>query len=67
MKCCTRNITRAVQACALAASPQIRNVATIGGNLCQDSRCIYYRNGFDCLLRGGEVCFMRWVKIAKRR
>lgn len=47
------------QACELAASPQIRNVATIGGNLCQDSRCAYYRNGFDCLLRGGDICYMR--------
>lgn len=47
------------QACELAASPQIRNVATIGGNVCQDSRCAYYRNGFECLLRGGDTCFMR--------
>src|SRR5262245_11749257 len=30
------------QACELAASPQIRNAGTIGGNLCQDSRCSYY-------------------------
>lgn len=47
------------QACELAASPQIRNMATIGGNLCQDSRCAYYRNGFNCFLRGGDTCFMR--------
>lgn len=47
------------QACELAASPQIRNVATIGGNLNQDSRCPYYRNGFECYLRGGDTCFMR--------
>jgi xanthine dehydrogenase YagS FAD-binding subunit len=47
------------QACELSASPQIRNVATIGGNLCQDSRCPYYRSGFTCYLRGGETCFMR--------
>jgi xanthine dehydrogenase YagS FAD-binding subunit len=47
------------QACELAASPQIRNVATIGGNLAQDSRCPYFRSGFPCLLRGGETCFMR--------
>lgn len=47
------------QACELAASPQIRNMATIGGNLCQDSRCAYYRNGFDCFLRGGDKCYMR--------
>lgn len=47
------------QACALSASPQIRNVATIGGNLNQSSRCAYYRNAFPCYLRGGAKCFMR--------
>lgn len=47
------------QACELSASPQIRNMGTIGGNLCQDSRCAYYRNGFKCFLRGGSECFMR--------
>lgn len=47
------------QACDLAASPQIRNMGTIGGNLCQDSRCAYFRNGFDCFLRGGDKCYMR--------
>ncbi len=47
------------QACELSASPQIRNVATIGGNLCQDSRCPYYRGDFYCYLKGGEKCFMR--------
>lgn len=47
------------QACELSASPQIRNVATIGGNICQDSRCPYYRSGFFCYLRGGDTCFMR--------
>lgn len=41
------------------ASPQIRHMATIGGNLCQEPRCWYYRypdNGFDCLRKGGPVC-----------
>lgn len=47
------------QACELAASPQIRNVATLGGNLCQESRCAYFRNNFPCFLRGGDTCFMR--------
>ncbi len=47
------------QACELAASPQIRNAGTIGGNLAQDSRCPYYRGDFRCYLKGGEVCFMR--------
>jgi xanthine dehydrogenase YagS FAD-binding subunit len=47
------------QACELSASPQIRNVATLGGNLCQDSRCPYYRGDFECYLKGGETCFLR--------
>ena len=53
------NYRALAQACELAASPQIRNVATIGGNLNQDSRCAYFRNGFPCYLRGGDKCFMR--------
>lgn len=36
-------------ACAEAASPQIRNMATIGGNLCQRPRCWYFRNGYGLL------------------
>ena len=39
------------------ASPQIRNAATIGGNLCQDTRCWYYRYGLDCYRAGGNVCY----------
>jgi xanthine dehydrogenase YagS FAD-binding subunit len=39
------------------ASPQIRNAATIGGNLCQDARCWYYRCGLDCYRAGGNVCY----------
>jgi NADPH-dependent glutamate synthase beta subunit-like oxidoreductase/CO/xanthine dehydrogenase FAD-binding subunit len=47
------------QAAASVASPQIRNVATIAGNLCQEPRCWYYRNPdntFDCLRKGGTRC-----------
>ena len=47
------------EAAASVASPQIRNVATIAGNLCQEPRCWYYRNPdntFDCLRKGGRWC-----------
>lgn len=46
------------QAAASAATPQLRNMGTIGGNLCQKPRCWYYRNKlFPCWLKGGEKCF----------
>jgi xanthine dehydrogenase YagS FAD-binding subunit len=39
------------------ASPQIRNVGTLGGNLCQDARCWYYRYGVSCYRAGGITCY----------
>ena len=39
------------------ASPQIRNAATLGGNLCQDTRCWYYRFGLACYRAGGNICY----------
>jgi len=39
------------------ASPQIRNVGTLGGNLNQDTRCWYYRRGLDCYRAGGNICY----------
>jgi xanthine dehydrogenase YagS FAD-binding subunit len=46
------------EACGSAASPQIRNVATIGGNVLQRPRCWYYRlESYKCLKKGGDVCF----------
>jgi xanthine dehydrogenase YagS FAD-binding subunit len=48
------------QAAAIAASPQLRNMATIGGNLLQRSRCWYYRHEHvQCWLNGGDECFAR--------
>lgn len=45
------------QAAGEAATPQIRNVATVGGNLCQRPRCWYYRLGeVPCLKKGGKDC-----------
>ncbi|MGI9250876.1 MAG: FAD binding domain-containing protein [Pseudohongiellaceae bacterium] len=39
------------------ASPQIRNVGTLGGNLIQDTRCWYYRRGLSCYRAGGNTCY----------
>jgi xanthine dehydrogenase YagS FAD-binding subunit len=39
------------------ATPQIRNVATLAGNVCQRPWCWYYRNGFKCLKNGGTTCY----------
>jgi xanthine dehydrogenase YagS FAD-binding subunit len=47
------------EACSLAASPQLRSMGTIGGNLLQATRCWYWRLGFDCWLHGGEKCFAK--------
>jgi len=46
-----------MQAAELVASPQIRNQGTIGGNVSQDTRCWYYRGGWDCYRAGGNVCY----------
>ena len=40
-----------------AASPQIRNQGTIGGNVAQDTRCWYYRDGWTCYRAGGNICY----------
>jgi xanthine dehydrogenase YagS FAD-binding subunit len=39
------------------ASPQIRNTGTLGGNVSQDARCLYYRYGLPCYRAGGNTCF----------
>lgn len=45
------------KAAAAVASPQIRNVGTIAGNVSQDVRCWYYRRGLDCYRAGGNLCY----------
>ena len=52
------------EACAHAASPQLRSMGTIGGNLLQATRCWYWRLGFDCWLHGGERALPRTARIA---
>jgi xanthine dehydrogenase YagS FAD-binding subunit len=47
------------EACRLSASPQLRNVGTIGGNLLQATRCWYWRLTFPCRLHGGDTCHAR--------
>jgi xanthine dehydrogenase YagS FAD-binding subunit len=47
------------EACRLAASPQVRAMGTIGGNLLQATRCWYWRLKFPCWLHGGERCFAK--------
>jgi xanthine dehydrogenase YagS FAD-binding subunit len=45
------------EAAAAVASPQIRNVGTVGGNLCQRPRCWYYRHSaIPCIKKGGPEC-----------
>jgi xanthine dehydrogenase YagS FAD-binding subunit len=44
------------EACRLAASPQLRSMGTLGGNLLQATRCWYWRLQFPCYLHGGDRC-----------
>jgi xanthine dehydrogenase YagS FAD-binding subunit len=45
------------EAAEAAASPQIRNQGTLGGNVSQDARCWYYRGGWPCYRAGGNICY----------
>lgn len=45
------------KAAGLVASPQIRHQGTLGGNVSQDTRCAYYRDGWTCYRAGGNTCY----------
>jgi xanthine dehydrogenase YagS FAD-binding subunit len=52
--------TALAQAAGRTASPHLREMGTLGGNICQDIRCWYYRNPdnrFPCLRKGGGRCY----------
>src|SRR6266852_9663710 len=58
-------LTALAQAASFVATPQIRNMATLGGNLCLDTRCNYYDQSYEwrksidfCLKKDGTIC---WV------
>lgn len=52
--------TALAESAAVVGSPQIRNVGTIGGNLCQRPRCWYYRDEeVKCLKKGGNTCYAK--------
>ncbi len=52
-----RSYRALADAAASAASPQLRNQGTLGGNLCQRPRCWYFRGDFHCLRKGGDSCY----------
>jgi xanthine dehydrogenase YagS FAD-binding subunit len=47
------------EACRLAASPQLRSMGSVGGNLLQSTRCWYWRLNYPCRLHGGDRCHAR--------
>jgi xanthine dehydrogenase YagS FAD-binding subunit len=52
-----RYLPALAQAASRVATPQIRNVGTVGGNLLQENRCSYYRGPWHCYRHGGEHCY----------
>jgi len=59
------------QAAAQVATPHLRNMGTLGGNLCLDTRCTYYNQNYEwrqaidfCLKKDGDTC---WVATASKR
>jgi NADPH-dependent glutamate synthase beta subunit-like oxidoreductase len=58
-KTITEKYSVLAEAAHSVASPQIRNMGTIAGNICQETRCWYYRNPesmFQCIRKGGKTC-----------
>jgi xanthine dehydrogenase YagS FAD-binding subunit len=52
--------TALAQAAARTASTHLREIGTIGGNICQQNRCWYFRNPdnrFNCIRKGGNMCY----------
>ena len=55
-----RHLPALAEAAALAATPQLRNMATLGGNVLQRPRCWYFRSEHvHCWLQGGDECYAR--------
>jgi xanthine dehydrogenase YagS FAD-binding subunit len=52
-----KNYAVLAEAAESVGTPQIRNVGTLAGNICQRPWCWYYRNGFPCFKAGGKQCF----------
>ena len=52
-----RRYTVLAEAAETVATPQIRSVGTLAGNVCQRPWCWYFRNGFPCYKAGGNQCF----------
>jgi xanthine dehydrogenase YagS FAD-binding subunit len=53
-----KDYTALAESALSVASPQIRNVGTLGGNLCQRPRCWYYRDeAIKCIKKGGARCY----------
>ena len=59
-----KNYPAFAEALLEAASPQIRNLATLGGNLCQRPRCWYFRNGFGLVAERREPA-RNWLRPAR--
>ena len=55
----TASYRAVAEAAGSVATPQIRNVGTLAGNLCQRPWCWYYRQRFPCFKHGGNRCFSR--------